>query len=129
MLSIAFDPVNCDRNTCNSFLLTGGLVVTTPWPPTNYTEHPIITIQRAPAVQIEFTDNISEGDEFTDDDCSLFDGEGVLIAIKVCVARSQIAQGSFISRKPFRILEAMLHHSLGPANQLRSLHVQWISGR
>lgn len=98
MHSTAIDPVVCEDNReCHSYLLSGGLIMTTPWPPTDYTSFPVITLRRVPAIQIDFVRGI-HNDTFHDaEDCTVFGEEGFLIGIKFCLARSQSATGSLFA--------------------------------
>ena len=82
---------------CVSYLLTGGLVMTTPWVPTGYSSSSLIKLYNVTGRQVEFQRGMPGGDSFTDDDCSVFGQEDVLIGVRMCVARSQVYDGSFIA--------------------------------
>ena len=98
MHSTAIDPVKCrDGMVCEGFLLSGGLIMTTPWPPTDHTTYPVVVIEEVPSVQIDFTMGI-HNDTFVDSkDCLVFGQPGFLIGFKFCLARSQSAEGSLFA--------------------------------
>lgn len=98
MHSTAIDPVSCEvERKCHGYLMSGGLAMTTPWPPEDYKSHPVITIKNTPSTQIDFVRGI-HNDSFDDlQDCSTFGGEGFLIGIKFCLARSVSAPGSLFA--------------------------------
>lgn len=99
MHSLVSPPINCKGNLCDSYLLTGGLVMTTPWPPTNYSEHPVVEVYKAPATQIDFERGLHQGDSFSNADCSVFGADGFLIGIQLCVAESHVASRSYMAGK------------------------------
>jgi hypothetical protein len=102
MHSLVSSPVRCNRGACDSYLLTGGLVMTTPWPPTNLTQYPVVEVYNAPATQIDFERGLDQGDAFSNaTDCSVFGAEGFLIGIKLCVAWSRVAPDSLIAGESF----------------------------
>nr|KAK5437002.1 hypothetical protein LTR18_009367 [Exophiala xenobiotica] len=98
MHSTAISPVVYgEGKVCHSYLLSGGLLMTTPWPPTTYASFPVITLRNIPATQIDFVRGI-HNDTFDDaEDCAVFGAEGFLIAMKFCLARSQSSPGSMIA--------------------------------
>lgn len=98
MHSTAISPVSCEQGRiCHSYLLSGGLIMTTPWPPTNYTAYPVISLQSIPATHIDFVRGI-HNDTFNDaEDCEVFGDAGFLIAMKFCLARSVSSPGSLIA--------------------------------
>jgi hypothetical protein len=108
MHSTAISPIVCgEGRVCHSYLLSGGLIMTTPWPPTNYSSYPVITLRRIPAIQIDFVRGI-HNDTFDDaEDCEVFGDEGFLIAMKFCLARSLSAPGSLIAGKLERVLSTL----------------------
>jgi hypothetical protein len=99
MHSLVSSPVRCGAGTaCDSYLLTGGLVMTTPWPPINYTENPLVEIYNASATQIDFERGLRPGDAFSDaDDCSVYGAPDFLIGMQVCIAESRVAPGSIMA--------------------------------
>jgi len=98
MHSTAIDPVICnDGRACHGYLMSGGLIMTTPWPPIDYPSYPVVTIRNAPSTQIDFVRGI-HNDTFVDsEDCLVFGADGFLIGIKFCLARSQSAPGSLFA--------------------------------
>ena len=98
MHSTAIDPVTCeDTRVCQSYLLSGGLIMTTPWPPINFTSYPVITIHNVPSIQIDFARGVYN-DTFIDTrDCAVFGKAGFTIGMKFCLARSNSTVGSLIS--------------------------------
>ncbi|KIW23718.1 hypothetical protein, variant [Cladophialophora immunda] len=98
MHSTAIDPVICaSGRVCHGYLMSGGLIMTTPWPPTDYPSYPVVTIRDAPSTQIDFVRGI-HNDTFVDsEDCLVFGADGFLIGIKFCLARSQSAPGSLFA--------------------------------
>jgi hypothetical protein len=97
MHSIVTQPIQCNTAVCDAYLLTGGLVMTTPWPPTTQAQSPMVIVDPAPATQIEFQRGIPRVDRFEEGDCDIFGGEGVLIAMRLCVAKSRHHSGQLIS--------------------------------
>lgn len=78
MYSTPINPVTCrDYKACQSYLLSGGLSMTRPSPPTNYTSCPVITIRNVPSIQIDFMRGI-HNDTFNDtQDCAAFGEAGL----------------------------------------------------
>ena len=98
MHSTAVDAVTCgDNRICNSYLLSGGLIMTTPWPPTNYTSYPVITIRDVPSIQIDFVRGVDNDTFNYAEDCSVFGEAGFLIGMKFCLARSKSSVGSLFA--------------------------------
>ena len=100
MHSTAISPVTCDKGrTCHGYLISGGLIMTTPWPPTNWTSYPVVTIQKVPAIQIDFINGLYN-DSFVDsEDCTVFGADEFLIGMKFCLANSRSSPGSVIAGK------------------------------
>lgn len=98
MHSTPIDPVACQSDrVCHGFLISGGLMMTTPWPPVDEPSYPVVSVRDAPATQIDFVRGI-HNDAFDDaNDCTTFGGEGFLIGIKFCLARSQSTIGSLFA--------------------------------
>lgn len=101
MHTIDTTPSVCkDGKTCHGYLLTGGLLLTDPWGSTDFLDYPAVTIYNAPAMQIDFMRGIEQGDEFDDPlDCTDYGAENFLIAVKFCLARSQVRPGSLNASK------------------------------
>lgn len=110
MHSSSIAPVNCSSGQeCQGYLVSGGLMMTTPWPPTDHTSSPVVTIDAVPATQIDFVRGI-HNDSFDDaQDCQTFGGAGYLIGVKFCLAQSRSSIGSlFAGRKLQHVLCTML---------------------
>jgi len=101
MHSVASPSVNCGDRVCDSYLFTGGLIMTTPLPPTSFPEYPVIQVHDAPTTQLEFSRGLEGNDSFEDGDCSVFGAEGYLIAIRLCVAHSRADAGAITAGMPF----------------------------
>jgi len=95
--SVASPPINCTEDDCDSYLLPGGLALTFPWPPTNYTQSPVTVIHSAIGTQVEFKEGLVSGDAFQDDDCDVFGDTTTLIGVRFCVARSQVQAGALMA--------------------------------
>ncbi|KAL4876794.1 hypothetical protein BJY04DRAFT_222803 [Aspergillus karnatakaensis] len=97
MHSAAGEPVPvaaCAELHCNSYLLPGGVVGATPWPPTNYSSAPVIEIIDAPTFQIDFAPELN-GHSFSEDECSLYGANDTYVGIRFCLAESRAYNGSF----------------------------------
>ncbi|KAL4789329.1 hypothetical protein BDV19DRAFT_395148 [Aspergillus venezuelensis] len=97
MHSVAGVPVPvgaCTDNACDSYLFPGGLIGATPWPPTNHSSAPVIQIDDAPAVQLDFSSGLN-GHSFSGNDCTLFGANTTYVGINFCVAASNTLEGSF----------------------------------
>jgi hypothetical protein len=101
--STAQSPIGCSGSLCQSYLLSGGLVLTTPWPPTNHAGSPAVVVENVVAQQIDFQQNVGPEASFEEADCSTYSDNGTtLIAMKVCVAPSRVAQNSLATGKIFQ---------------------------
>ncbi|KAL4939924.1 hypothetical protein BDV06DRAFT_197802 [Aspergillus oleicola] len=97
MHTVAGKPVPvaaCADNDCESYLLPGGLMTTTPWPPTNYSSAPVVQINNAPTVQLDFASGLS-GHSFSEDDCTVYGNSTTYVGINVCLGASRTFNGSF----------------------------------
>jgi hypothetical protein len=94
-------PVNehCGSSACDSYLFTGGLIMTTPWTPTGYESFPLTNIYNLPAMQIEFMRGLNDSHVFTDNECAVYGSKGVLIGIKMCVAERASMKGGYLAGK------------------------------
>ncbi|KAL3458892.1 hypothetical protein BJX64DRAFT_291799 [Aspergillus heterothallicus] len=98
--SVAGHPVPtgaCVRDACDSYLLPGGLISGTPWPPLMKQWAPVIEFPKVPACQIDFRNGNDDGDVFSDQDCSAFGGNMTLLGVRFCLARSRILEGTYIA--------------------------------
>ncbi|KAL4927104.1 uncharacterized protein BDV17DRAFT_292991 [Aspergillus undulatus] len=97
MHSIAGIPVPvaaCAENECDSNLLPGGLSGTIPWPPVHHPSGPVVQVNDAPSVQLNFASCLS-GHSFSEDDCTVFGANTTVVGNKFCVAESQTINESF----------------------------------
>jgi hypothetical protein len=97
--SIPIAPESCSGDNCTSYLITGGLSSTTPWPPTGYDDSPVVQIWNALAVQVDYSKNLGSQDSFTQDDCVLIGDPGSLIGMAFCLTQSKTYPGSYASGK------------------------------
>ncbi|KAF2470127.1 uncharacterized protein BDR25DRAFT_152192, partial [Lindgomyces ingoldianus] len=86
-----------DCPECDSYLLTGGVIMTTPWYPTGYSSYPLVNIDKVPASQIQFRRGMNSTDSFQDEDCDIYGSKSFLIGIKVCVSKSKSYPGSIVA--------------------------------
>ncbi len=95
--SVISQPINCTTESCDSYLLPGGLALTTPWPPTNFSQQPVIAIHSTIGMQLDFQEGLLPGDTFNEEDCDVFGQANVLIGIRSCVGRSKVKTGALIA--------------------------------
>ncbi|PVH96288.1 hypothetical protein DM02DRAFT_688314 [Periconia macrospinosa] len=88
-------PIDCEG--CDSYLLTGGVIMTTSWMPAGFDAYPLVSVGKLPATQIQFRRTIPESESFQNEDCDVFGREGFLIGIRMCVARSKVVPDSVIA--------------------------------
>jgi hypothetical protein len=93
--STAQSPIGCTGSLCQSYLLSGGLLMTTPWPPTNRAGSPSVVVKNVISQHIEFQEEVEPGVLFQEDDCSSYSDNGTtLIAMKFCIAPSRTSENS-----------------------------------
>jgi hypothetical protein len=98
--SISINPVSCAGDECQSYLLTGGLYMTTPWPSTDFSSYPLIKIENVIGRQIDYRHGLNTGDSFENDDCKMYSDNGrTYIAMKLCIAKSKVYPNSSIAGK------------------------------
>jgi hypothetical protein len=99
MQAIVAPPISeaCASASCESFLFTGGLILTTPWQPGGYPDYPLTKIENVPAVQIEYRNDPSDSYIFADDDCNVYGADDFLIGIRFCVSKNPAASGSYLA--------------------------------
>lgn len=89
LITTIVDPVSCPSQKtgdCMSYLFTGGLEMVAPWVPSEHTDYPMIKVDNAPAVQIDFSDVLVVDQEpFADSDCDVYGDLETTIGIKLCV--------------------------------------------
>ncbi|KAL3481487.1 hypothetical protein BJX99DRAFT_253411 [Aspergillus californicus] len=84
----------CAENECDSYLLPGGVIGATPWPPTNYSSAPVIRMNDVPTVQLDFSPGLN-GHLFSKDECTLYGSNDTYVGIRFCLADSRAYNGSF----------------------------------
>jgi hypothetical protein len=92
MHSISSQHASCDNVECDSYILPGGLVNSSPKPPLNLTDNPVILLDEVPSYRIDFQRDATE--DVADGDCDLYFQHPFVIAIRFCVAPSHVQQGS-----------------------------------
>ncbi|KAL4877496.1 hypothetical protein BJY04DRAFT_222054 [Aspergillus karnatakaensis] len=85
----------CAEHDCDSYLLPGGLINMSPWPPTNHPAAPVIQVDNAPSIQLDFRSDISQEDVFSDEDCNIYGSETSWVGIRFCVSKSPTVDNSF----------------------------------
>ncbi|KAK0611883.1 hypothetical protein B0T14DRAFT_595249 [Immersiella caudata] len=101
------EPVKCQAvvkedgaDVCAAYILSGGLVLTTPWIPTGYPDHPQILIENVPTIHAEFS-ALPAGKRFDDADCRLYGSNTTRIGVKFCLSQSEptkLDAGIFVCR-------------------------------
>jgi hypothetical protein len=89
-------PIECA--SCDAYLLTGGVILTTPFIPEGYDKYPLVNIDNAPATQVQFERGMAKADGFQDENCSVYGGSGnITLGMKVCINKSKAAEGSYVA--------------------------------
>lgn len=84
LITTVSQPVSCRiGDERESYLLSGGLEEVTPWVPQDHNEYPLVKIDRAAALQLDFT--ATANDSFQSADCEIFGETGFAIGIRLCV--------------------------------------------
>ena len=86
---------------CDSYLFTGGLSMTTPWPPMGYSSYPLINIYNLPATQIEFTRGFKNSHSFSNSECAVYGSAGVLVGVRLCASENPQMYGSYLAGMKF----------------------------
>jgi len=98
------EPVQCQAakedgaDDCAAYLMSGGVMMTTPWIPTGFPDHPQILVENVPAVHVEFSPLPTEK-SFDDASCRLFGSNTTRIGVKFCLSQSaptKLDAGMFI---------------------------------
>jgi len=91
------DPVQCDHQAgeCDSYVLSGGVVMSTPWIPTGYANHPLVKIEETPVLQLDFLRG-NGTTNFRDTDCLYFGQRKVLMGIRFCLRRHELDSRSLV---------------------------------
>ena len=82
----ASPPIQCPTNsTCDSYFLSGGMAMTTPWIPDVSAPSPMAMLPDVQGIQLDFQAGSGTDDLFSKSDCETYGADGVLIGIKMCV--------------------------------------------
>lgn len=69
-----------------SYLFTGGLEMVAPWVPSEHTDYPMIKVDHAPAVQMDFQGVLDVDEEpFAEADCDVYGDSETTIGIQLCL--------------------------------------------
>jgi hypothetical protein len=105
MQATVAEPINksCGStdSPCDSYLFTGGLSMTTPWPPMGYSSYPLINIYNLPATQIEFTRGFKNNHSFSNSECAVYGSAGVLVGVRLCASENPQIYGSYLAGMKF----------------------------
>ncbi|KAK4445907.1 hypothetical protein QBC34DRAFT_306007 [Podospora aff. communis PSN243] len=101
------EPVDCQAavkddgaDVCAAYILSGGLVLTTPWIPTGYPDHPQIVMENVPTIHAEFS-ALPAGKLFEEAECRLYGSNRTRIGVKFCLSQSEPSRfdtGIFVCR-------------------------------
>jgi hypothetical protein len=98
MHSLSQPSVACTGSKCNSYFLSGGLVLTTPWPSSEDPSYLFVKMQDVIGRHIDFKFGLEYGDALEDNDCTMYSDNGTtLIALRFCITRSKVDMGSYIA--------------------------------
>lgn len=93
LIATISEPVDCVSDApsdCMSYLFTGGLEMVAPWIPERDPDFPMVKIDNAPAVQLDFSGTFEvDTRSFDDNDCDVYGDSETIIGIKVCVEQEQ----------------------------------------
>ncbi|KAK3315604.1 hypothetical protein B0H66DRAFT_347508 [Apodospora peruviana] len=79
-------PIDCTGSGCASYLMSGGILMTTPWQPEGYPEHQSFRTHQTPTVQMEFQTGPGN-DTYAEEYCEIYGADsGTLIAMRFCMA-------------------------------------------
>lgn len=92
LVSVALETRGCSNNLCTSYILSGGLEMVIPWVPRGYNDHSMVIVHNVPSIQVDFTSPTMTS--FNDSDCDTFGEAGILIGIRLCLARAPSDSGS-----------------------------------
>jgi hypothetical protein len=81
-------PIACSGPECTSYILSGGIFMTSAWQPSGFRDHPLLKVTRVPAIQLEFN-NHPTGDNYTDVECDLFGDDSARIGVRLCLSPHQ----------------------------------------
>jgi hypothetical protein len=101
MYTTVCEPEQCKGDSCRAYLMSGGLMMLTPWIPASYPSYPLVMVRDVPSVQIEFLHSPPNQKEFSDADCDVFGAPGVLIGVRLCLRTAESNPG-FVDVGEFR---------------------------
>lgn len=88
LYTVVHPPVKCTKSSCQSFLMSGGTMLTTPWIPPGYTDPDVVVVKNTMCRQFDFQKGNFAENAFEDADCELYSDNFTMIAMKFCVRRS-----------------------------------------
>ncbi|KAK3995014.1 hypothetical protein QBC44DRAFT_390303 [Cladorrhinum sp. PSN332] len=124
--------INChDDISCNSYILTGGISLTTPWVPQFASSNDLIKLSNVPSIQLEF-DSREEHYEFLEADCSKYGADNILIGMMLCIRHddeypSSLVAGLFICPSGTSSETCSLPHSSTLPSLTTSLSIYTLS--
>ncbi len=102
-------PVSCS-GACDSYLLSGGLLMATPWVPSGYGTFPDVKIDHVASIQLDFERDLGAAPAFSDADCSTYASGGVAIAVRVCIKAKAPDSPSILAGKQVAVSPAGCLH-------------------
>ncbi len=90
-------PVACAGDGCSSYLLSGGLVMTTPWVPMGYGDHPMVKVDDVPSIQLDFDRAAAAAASFADADCSVYGSPDTTIGVRLCLRTAGSSPGRLLA--------------------------------
>jgi len=84
MFSTVAEPIDCQGEWCVAYLLSGGVIMATPWIPEGNTTYPMVKLDNVPSMHLEFESTV--GDDFHEEDCQAFGSDDTKIGVRFCVA-------------------------------------------
>jgi hypothetical protein len=94
--SVMASPVSCSGG-CDSYIFPGAVWSMNPAVPDDAPANSMVTIYNSPASQMEFRKGLSDGDRFSEQDCTVYGESTGPIGAEFCLARSQAYEGSIIA--------------------------------
>ena len=97
MFSTVAAPLGCHGERCAAYLLSGGVIMATPWIPAGNDSYPMVKLDMVPSMQLEFSGQRSLA--FEDQDCESFGADDTRIGIRLCVAADSASAGTIQAGK------------------------------
>lgn len=96
LIATIAEPVACTAHqSCMSYLFTGGLSMVAPWVPSKHVDYPMIKVDDAPAVQMDFSGVLEvDMEPFQEENCDVFGDDETIIGIKLCVEEERLGAGT-----------------------------------